>query len=382
MDYMSAGRLLKLAIAAVVCIAFVAGCNDGGPSTKIFVKKDNGRKLRVAVLPFDNVARDAEAGRVITNTVVTYMLTTGYFDVVEPGVVYAAMGSTGVRTTEGMTPEASAKLQPLLNADIYVTGVVEEYGEVRVGADTYPAVSFSSRLLNARTNEIMWAATISKTGAEGAKIFDIGRISSLGKLSKLAVKAMADSLIKSKAQIFSGVQPGAAASGDAGNGEPSSVSPTATPATTPTPTPAASGGTAAATTAGAKYMDEALVYGEPEMTALLKDVGDAKLGVVRYSKHYHGTIETQYQLTAGGKIIDVKLVDYKKVATAAKFVEQETPSGEKGSFDSHSAVTDTSEFDYFHLNIAAGRFGIYLRGPSAQKAETEALGKGIIALLK
>ena len=53
---------------------------------------------------------------------------------------------------------------------------------------------------------ILWAATISKTGADSVKIFDIGRVSPLGKLSKQAVDAMARSLAVSRSEIVASLK--------------------------------------------------------------------------------------------------------------------------------------------------------------------------------
>jgi hypothetical protein len=365
----------SIAIAGAVLLALVSGCKESGPSTQIYVKKAAGQRLRIAVLPFDNVSREQDAGRIVTTTVITYLLSTGDFDVVEPGVVYNALTSEAVRLTEGITLDTCQKLQPKLNADAFIIGLVEEFGEVRIGPDSYPAISFSARLVDARTAEILWAATISKTGAEGVKIFDIGRISSLGKLSKLAVKAMADSLAKYRQEIALSMNLPAeprtliqAASGDA-----ASISPAGT----------APGESRASTASGAtpKYLDESAVYGQAELTALLKDVGSAKLGNVVHKKHYHDTVETQYTLE-GGKAVEVRLVDYQKTASAEKFLQHYHPGSQQGAFESLPAFSGESEFGYHHLDMAVGRFGLFLRGPKDSKADIEALAKGLIASLK
>ena len=364
-------NLLKIMIAAFAILSMVSGCKEGGPSTRVFVRKGTGERLRIAVLPFDNVSKDQDAGRVLTNTVVTFLLSTGSFDVVEPGVTYSALGADAVRMTDGITVEACQKLQPKLNVDAFVIGVVEEYGEVRVGAESYPAISMSARLVDARTANILWAATISKTGAEGIKVFDIGRVSSLGKLSKMAVQAMAESLAKSRPDILVGLRPSTPADGliqQAGqtNGATASTQPTAN---------------TAVTVQNAKYLDEAPTYGESEISGLLKDVGNAKLQAVSYKKHFHDSIETQYKLD-NGKFIEVKLFDYRKASVAKNFIQHKHPGEQETTFESLPAFTNESGFGYYHLDMAAGRFGIFLGGPKDLKSDIEALGKGIIEQLK
>ena len=354
----------------------VSGCKDGGPSTRIFVKNGNTKRLRVAVLPFDNVSRDQDAGRVVTNTIFTYLLSTGNFDVVEPGVVDAATASEGLRSTNGVTQEVCQKLQTKLNADAFIMGMVEEYGEVRIGSDSYPSISFSARLVDAHTADILWAATISKTGADNVKVFDIGRVSSLGKLTKQAVATMAASLSKSKPYLLAGMQ------GAPGGTDTQVIKTSDTGKNGATTTSTSTSSTPGVLAQTAKYLDEAATYGEKELTPLLKDVGTAKLGEITYKKHYHDTIETKYQIGGGVKFVEVRLADYRKPAVSEKFIKTYNSVGQSTTFENLPAFTGESGFGYYHLDMAVGRFGVFLRGPKDNKADIEALGKGIIALLR
>ncbi|MHB9035821.1 MAG: GNA1162 family protein [Armatimonadota bacterium] len=371
----------KWTLVAIIAVSLISGCKDGGPSSRIYVKNGKEQRLRIAVLPFDNVSRDQDAGRIITNTIITYLLSTGNFDVVEPGVVYSSMTSEGMRLTEGVTMEVCQKLQPKLNADAFIMGLVEEYGEVRIGSDSYPSVSFSARLVDAKTADILWAATISKTGADNVRLFDIGRVSSLGKLSKQAVSAMAVSLAKSSGNLatdmgipLTGIlQVNAKKGVDIKPSDVALVSDTTLTSTKP--------GTSGSPK-GAQYLDESANYGEQGLTSLLKDVGTAKLGEITYKKHFHDTIETKYKLGEQGKTIEVKLVDYLKPVTSGKFLEHYNLGLPSTTFESLSAYEGDSDMGYHHLDVAVGRFGLFLRGPKDNAADIEALGKGIIALLK
>jgi polysaccharide biosynthesis protein PelC len=372
--------LAKTIAAAFVVLLLVSGCQDSGPSTKVFVEGGDAKRLRVAVLPFDNVSKDQDAGRVITNTVITYLLSTGSFDVVEPGVVNAAMSAEGIRTTEGITLETCQKLQPRLNADAFIVGMTEEYGDVQIGSDSYPSISFSARLVDARTANILWAATISKTGADNVKIFDIGRVSSLGKLSKQAVAAMANSLFQSRTKLMADLQGSQPAPVGSDTGRTTETVKPGAPVT-------ASGSTATSTAAAppgsaqAKYLDEAATYGEKDLTALLKDVGTYKLGDVTYKKHFHDTIETKYQIGDKGKFVELRLVDYLTTAISGKFLQTYNTDYKQTTFETLPAFSGESSFGYYHLDVSVGRFCIFLRGPKDNKADIDALGKGLIALL-
>ena len=338
----------------VVGALVLSGCKGDAPSSNIYVKNVVGQRIKIAVLPFDNVSKDQDAGRIVTNTVITYLLSTGAYDVVEPGVVNSALAAEGIRLNEGLSADDARKLQARVKADAFIIGLVEDYGDLRVGADTYPSISFSARLLDAQTADILWAATITKSGDENVKLFDIGRVSSLGKLSKSAISAMADSLVLSKQMILKGV---------AAHQSTAVAAPTETPKVT------------------TRYLDEAPVYGEKEITTLLKDAPGYTLGAVNYKKHYHDMVETQY-LLADKKFIEVKLVDYRKVVTAKKFLELDHPGEKQTTAANLPAYTGESEFGYYHLDIAVGRFGLALRGPKAHQAEIDTLGNTIIGFLK
>ncbi len=204
----------------------------------------------------------------------------GEFDVIEPGVIYSILQSEGIRLTEGITPEICGKLQPKLRADVFLIGLVEDFGEVRVGSDTYPSISFSARLVDARTAAILWAATISKTGADSVKLFDIGRVSSIGKLAKQAVDGMARSLRVSTGEILVALRASSQATppdatATTGHGDEK----TTPPLTFVDPT------TARAAAQTGKSGDETATYGQAELTALVKDVGSAKPDAITYRKH-------------------------------------------------------------------------------------------------
>jgi len=394
----------KILMAAVILSTpLLTGCNDGGPSSRVFVKNGTTKRLRVAVLPFDNVSKDAEAGRVVTNTVITYLLSTGYFDVVEPGMVYAAMGAENIRLTDGITVDSCQKLQPTLKADAYIMGMVEEFGEVRVGSDSYPSISISARLVNAHTADILWAATISKTGADSVKVFDIGRVSSLGKLAKRAAGDLVSSLAKSREDVSKGTAAPVTetvavdsepVTANVSHGEtvtvanpPAVVGPATVPSTTPDTAPdtappaVATPGANGTPAAGGKSADGS-AFPQDEFTGLLKNVGNATLGEVSYKKHFHDTAEADYRLTAGGKVVQVKLVDYLSGATSLKFLQGYNPDARQGTFESVPAYTGESDFGYYHMDLAIGRFGVFLRGPKDTRADIESIGKGLVALLK
>lgn len=384
-------NLTKMVAAAILLgiILVLAGCKDDGPSSKVFVKNGSGKLPRIAIIPFDAVGniRSQDAGRVVTNTVMTYLLSTGLFEVVDPGMLDEALISNQVRITEGLKKDDLTALQKALDLDGVILGLVEEYGDVRIGNDTYPSVSFSARLINAHTGGIIWAGAISKTGADKVSIFDIGRISSMGKLCKSAVRDMASSLSKTydQVQIALAIPQVATpqvqqAVEDHGTvipaGNVAAVTPTAeTPAT-----PAVSG-TPTASSAG-KSIDESATYGESELKALLPEISGYIRGEFDYKKHTHDTIEGRYGFGGGKNFVEVKLVDYKKAVTAENFIRMYHVEEDPTKFAGVSAFISTSGFGYEHVDAAVGRFGLYVRGPAAKKDDVEKVAASVIAAIK
>jgi polysaccharide biosynthesis protein PelC len=388
--------LIKVVIAVIMIAAtlVITGCKDDGPSSKVFVKNGTKRLPRVAILPFDAVGnvRSQDAGRVVTNTVITYLLSTGLFEVVDPGELDEAMVSNQIRLGEGLKKADLQAIQKALNVDAVIYGLVEEYGDVRVGNDSYPSVSFSARLINAHTGTIVWAGTISKTGADKVTLFDIGRISSMGKLCKAAVQDMARSMSAS----YDGVMVALADTGPSiavASTDTHTAAPTDTTATPSVENPAATPNiivtpavmatpAPAAIAAGGKSADESKTYGEAELKALLPDIAGFSRGDFDYDSHGHGTLNGRYNLTGGNQFVEVKLVDYLKASAAASYVEMVHPGEDSVKFVGLTAFVKTSDFGYEHVDLAVGRFGLLVRGPAAKKDDVERAASALVAAIK
>jgi hypothetical protein len=401
--------LCRLSILAVVVLVTLTGCKDDGPSSKIFVRNGVARPIRVAVLPFESIGRQEDAGQVLTNTVLAYLLSTNVFEVVDPGTLDDAMSSAEggpYRTIiEALKPKNLQTLQKMLNLDAVIVGTVEEYGDVRIGNDSYPSLSFSARLVDARTGNIIWMGSISKTGADKVTLFDIGRVSSMGKLCKSAVREMAQSMLKSQQMLTLALKPegglspavlekqrqakalehGTAlpAAVEVAARQPESPAPVEQPTTQPATQPTAPAQAEQPAATGGKSTDETKSYGQTELTALLGDASGFKRGEVKYSKHFHDTVEARYTIGDGPGFVDVKLVDYRKVASAQKLVAHYHPGENEGKFRNRPAfVTSNSTFKYTYVDMPVGRFGLFVKGPEARTADMERLVESLINLLQ
>jgi hypothetical protein len=353
-----------------------AGCKSSGPGSQVFVRRGDGRCLRVAVLPFISPANAPGAGDTVTATVVTYLLSTGVVEVVEPGLVDRAMRNArfAPQASGGLDLETLALLQQQLQVDAYLVGAVEEFGEVRVGPDIYPSVSLSARLIRAADATIVWAASISRTGADTVKVFDIGRVSSISKLTMAAVAEMAQSLGACSAVIAAAPLTAPGAHQLPQNGTQMPTLPPSAEARrdwqSPPPGLSALNGI---------FLDEARSFGVADLKALLPEVPGFKRGQVNYSKHFHDTVTALYGTDGAG--IDVKLVDYQKADIAVGFVQKESAGLKEekiASLTAHAGPSSPMSPGNLHLNVAVGRFGLYLTGPDRFTEEMHKLAAAIV----
>lgn len=341
---MQGSKTTRYLILLGVGLALLAGCNGGGPSTRVFVRREGQPRLRVAVLPFASASRDQDSGRVMTDAVITYLLASNLFEVVEPGLVDRAAAEIrfNPQAGQGLDSETLSALQQRLGVDAYIVGQVSEFGEVRIGPETYPNISFTARMVRASDATIVWAARISKTGADTIKVFDLGRVTSLGKLTNMAVAAMAGSLVSARSRISASFAPPA---------------PGETPAALPLAVPAAPTG---------RFLDESRQYTPEELRALLPEISGMTRDAVDYSKHAFDTVHTFYRRERVAT--EATLVDYLKSATAARFVEQESAGlapGKVQQLPAFSGPSGPQTPGYEHLNVQLGRFGLFVRGPDA-----------------
>jgi len=120
---------------------------------------------RVAVLPFGNLTDEEYAAARVTNIFVTEFLIVSEMDVVEPNLVLSALSSLaeGARPDDesilGLPIETMRALGQAVEAQAVLVGTVDDYTEVRIGAETFPVVALSVRLLDTETGTVIWRAS-------------------------------------------------------------------------------------------------------------------------------------------------------------------------------------------------------------------------------
>ena len=150
---------------------------------------------RVAVLPFENQAKDQQAGVRATRFFVTELLSTGATDVVEPGELRAAMNriltGTGAPSTEQVIALGKA-----LQVQALIIGSVNESSETRSGTVTIPVVTIDVHMVEVETGTSVWAATHTEKGAGfGARFFGTGS-EPISETTRRCVKQLVKELVR------------------------------------------------------------------------------------------------------------------------------------------------------------------------------------------
>ncbi len=142
----------------------LAAC-AGGPAVRYQdASMDFAAVKTVAVMPFQNLARETTAGERVRDVFATMLLATGAMYVVPQGEVQRAISKGGIQTPTALATEDVLKLGQMLKADALITGVIREYGEVRSGSTSANVVALSVQMVETATGKVVWSASSTKGG--------------------------------------------------------------------------------------------------------------------------------------------------------------------------------------------------------------------------
>lgn len=141
-----------LALAVVL-----SGC--GRPLSYVHPTVDMSYIGRVAVVPLKNLTQEKNTEFKVMNVVVTELLRRG-LEVVEYGEVAKVLQGEGHGREEGSISKSVAEnAGRRLGVQAFVTGAVHEYGFTQSGGNSYPEVTVSLKLIDAKSLAILWEAT-------------------------------------------------------------------------------------------------------------------------------------------------------------------------------------------------------------------------------
>jgi len=163
----------------VVGLLVAAGCSSKMRTTHFTNPKFNFAFVeRVAVLPFENLTGDRQAGFRATRLTVTELLASGAVDVVESGEVEAALAKIqgdDYRRIAVPPTEQIITLGTMLKVQAVILGTVTQSDVTRSGTVSIPVVTLDARMIETETGATVWAAThTEKGGSTGARALGSG----------------------------------------------------------------------------------------------------------------------------------------------------------------------------------------------------------------
>jgi hypothetical protein len=161
-----AGNILDLKKLTFCVLLFcLAGC---GPRSSLTYHHDPdmdfGAVRTVAVMPFENLARDKLAAQRVTDIFANSLMATGAVYVMPRGEVARAIARVGIANASAPSKEEIVKLAGIIKVDAVITGVVTEYGDVRSGAATANVISFNLQMIEIQKRKVVWTASTTKGG--------------------------------------------------------------------------------------------------------------------------------------------------------------------------------------------------------------------------
>jgi TolB-like protein len=183
-------RLHLRAYAALLLIVGLAGCAGKAPKPALVPPVD---RPRLAVLPFDNLTDQGDAGETVTLVFFSEVGAQARYQPVESGTVNVVLDSLVIRTTSNLTAAQLALLGQRLGAERLLIGTVLESSVVRTPDGDLPSVGVTIKLLEAASGRVLWARMGFKSGQDTETVFGWGREKSRYKLAaSLAAELLRD----------------------------------------------------------------------------------------------------------------------------------------------------------------------------------------------
>lgn len=151
-------KALTLILVGMATFA-LSGCGGTAPTTFVYPDYNFGYIERVAVVPMENLTNEQGAGARVTRFLVTELLATEAFDVVEPGEVTVGLQSQSLFRTAELTRAQAMQLGQMLEVQGLFLGSITESAIVRSGGSTVNFVTITARLVETDTGQTIWSAT-------------------------------------------------------------------------------------------------------------------------------------------------------------------------------------------------------------------------------
>ncbi len=189
-------EFMNIALIILLCIGVLTSC---APEPRVYSSTELNLydQTTVAILPFDNLTDAEGASRQIYDVFLVEFLALRRFAVVDRGEVERILSLRRIRFTSELTLEQVRGIGSELHASLLVQGSVLEYGMRQVQGfqvAEVPYITLALKIIDSVSGDILWASTYSRNGNDTEKVFGLGRITSLNRLSEDMAKEMVKSI--------------------------------------------------------------------------------------------------------------------------------------------------------------------------------------------
>lgn len=198
---------------------FLAGCASGPSSFYRANPSYSDSHLKVAIVPFANLTSEKDADRRVASILITHVLKSGCFDVIEVGESFKALKDAKIRADESLSIDDIKKIGEITAADFLLMGAVEEYkidSGTMMGEKVFvPEISIVIRLVSTKDGAIVWSANHHRRGDDRVTVFGMGRIDSISELMDVIIADTMSALtkvVRQKGHLFNFYRNGKTAS--------------------------------------------------------------------------------------------------------------------------------------------------------------------------
>lgn len=157
-------KTLVDALLGCCLLLFLGGCAASSVPDYTNPQMDFSAVRSVAVMPFQNLTSDDQAGERVRDAFMGQLLATEAIYVLPPGEVNRGINRVGMRIPQTPTAEEITKLRGILEVDAVITGVLREYGSVRSGSAEANLVSLSLQMIETQNGTTVWSASSTRGG--------------------------------------------------------------------------------------------------------------------------------------------------------------------------------------------------------------------------
>jgi curli biogenesis system outer membrane secretion channel CsgG len=156
----------------MAAVLVVLGCAS---ATQEWVKPGAARPSRVAVLPFENQTAALRAGQAASDLLVSELLATGAFAVMDPSEVADLLRRDNLDPADAARLPSAQRVGRLLQVSHVLQGSVTEY-RYKPGLSETPAVGLTARLVEVASGEVVWTASYARVGTSWFREDGLARV--------------------------------------------------------------------------------------------------------------------------------------------------------------------------------------------------------------